>query len=329
MVLKYISLFSGIGGFEVAIHRLHPRAVCIGYSEIDPKAISVYERNFPTHANLGDVSRINRSALLSAVKKAGGCDLLVAGFPCNDLSSINIGGKGLKGPQSGLFYEMLRIIRILLSKNKRLNVVIENNASMAKVWKDMITKELSSLFGTIHVVKLNSGDMVVQNRRRYFWTTKLVPAYAGSKTQAWKDVLEKKPCTEATVNMISYLNSMVESNRLEYVKAKAVSLGLYKFVVNRNRAGMGSRWSKFVHHSDTDKPNSSPILSRPYPLIDRRGCAEGTFRIRRFTVKELARLFTFDDDHVPEDTSVNAAYSLFGKAVVVRVVEHVLKHVFK
>jgi hypothetical protein len=43
----------------------------------------------------------------------------------------------------------------------------------------------------------------------------------------------------------------------------------------------------------------------------------------------LARLFTFDDDHVPEDTTVNAAYGLFGKAVVVKVVEHVLKHVLK
>jgi DNA-cytosine methyltransferase len=329
MVLKYISLFSGIGGFEVAIHRLHPRAVCVGYSEIDPQAIAVYEKNFPKHSNLGNVKYISKRDLLSAVKKARGCDLLVAGFPCNDLSSINIGGKGLKGPQSGLFYELLRIIKILLSVNKHMDVVIENNASMAKVWKELITAELTTLLGNIHVVKMNSGDMVVQNRRRYFWTTKLVPAYAGSKTQAWKDVLEKNPCTEATENMISYLNSMVKSNRLEYVKAKAVSPGLYKFVVNRNRAGMSSRWSKFVHHSDTDKPNSSPILSRPYPLIDRRGCAEGTFRIRRFTVKELARLFTFDDDHLPEGTSVNAAYGLFGKAVVVKVVEHVLKHLLK
>jgi len=34
--MKYISLFSGIGGFEQAIHEVFPDAECLGYSEIDP-----------------------------------------------------------------------------------------------------------------------------------------------------------------------------------------------------------------------------------------------------------------------------------------------------
>ena len=50
--MKYISLFSGIGGFEVAIHRKWPNAVCLGYSEIKPSAIKVYETHFPDHINI-------------------------------------------------------------------------------------------------------------------------------------------------------------------------------------------------------------------------------------------------------------------------------------
>jgi site-specific DNA-cytosine methylase len=37
--VTYLSLFSGIGGFEKGIGK---RATCIGYSEIDPYAISIY-----------------------------------------------------------------------------------------------------------------------------------------------------------------------------------------------------------------------------------------------------------------------------------------------
>ena len=42
--MKFIDLFSGIGGFRIALEKLGGE--CIGYSEIDKNAISVYENNF-------------------------------------------------------------------------------------------------------------------------------------------------------------------------------------------------------------------------------------------------------------------------------------------
>ena len=64
-------------------------------------------------------------------------------------------------------------------------------------------------------------------------------------------------------------------------------------------------------------------------IADRRGLEKGHFRIRRFTVKELCRLFTFPDDYVAPSMTVNAAYETFGKAVVVRVIEHVVSEVVR
>ena len=52
--LRYMSLFTGIGGFEQAIHRVYPSAECVGFSEIKPAAIRVYSHHFPDHPNLGD-----------------------------------------------------------------------------------------------------------------------------------------------------------------------------------------------------------------------------------------------------------------------------------
>lgn len=50
--MKYLSLFSGIGGFELGIGE---KGTCVGYSEIDKYARQIYEKHFPTHKWLGDI----------------------------------------------------------------------------------------------------------------------------------------------------------------------------------------------------------------------------------------------------------------------------------
>lgn len=105
--LTYFSTFSGIGGFELGIEEaareLDIDTKCIGYSEIDKFASSVYERHFPNTKNYGDIKQINTNELPDF-------DLLVGGFPCQDASII---GKraGLAGERTGLFYELARILK--------------------------------------------------------------------------------------------------------------------------------------------------------------------------------------------------------------------------
>ena len=77
--MKYLSLFSGIGGFELGIG---DRAECIGYSEIDKYAIQIYKKHFK-HKNYGDITTIQ-------TKQLPDFDLLVGGFPCQ---SFSIAGK--------------------------------------------------------------------------------------------------------------------------------------------------------------------------------------------------------------------------------------------
>lgn len=47
--MKYFSMFSGIGGFELGIHRAVSGASCIGFSEIDKYAIQIYQKHFSEH----------------------------------------------------------------------------------------------------------------------------------------------------------------------------------------------------------------------------------------------------------------------------------------
>lgn len=194
--MKYLSLFSGIGGFEYGIEeawksiqgterrsvrpngdksntkkrsdeqpeawrdRLIKQPKNIGYSEIDKYAIQVYEKHFK-HKNYGDATKINPRELPDF-------DLLVGGFPCQ---AFSIAGKrkGFDDTRGTLFFD---IARILAEKKPRL-VVLENV-------KGLLSHEGGKTFQTIIGVLtdlgyfvewqvLNSKNFgVPQNRERVF-----------------------------------------------------------------------------------------------------------------------------------------------------------------
>ena len=98
--MRYLSLFSGVGGFELGLGENE----CIGYSEIEPKIIEIYQKHFPNHKNYGNITSIDPTTLPDF-------DLIVGGFPCPDFS---IAGKreGFDGRQGNLFFEIVRIARI-------------------------------------------------------------------------------------------------------------------------------------------------------------------------------------------------------------------------
>lgn len=98
---KYIDLFSGIGGFRVALDSLGGRSV--GFSEIDKFAIETYKANFndPENHDLGDVTQIED------VPEA---DLIVGGVPCQ---SWSVAGKmkGFDDPRGKLWFDSIELVR--------------------------------------------------------------------------------------------------------------------------------------------------------------------------------------------------------------------------
>lgn len=73
---KYVSLFSGVGGFEQALNRLGGK--CVMSSEIDKFANQAYEVLYG-HKTVGDVTKV-------ATGDVPNHDWLVAGFPCPTFS---------------------------------------------------------------------------------------------------------------------------------------------------------------------------------------------------------------------------------------------------
>ena len=113
-----VSLFAGIGGFDLALERNGVKVVAS--VEIDKHAQGVLRRHFPNSQLFGDIQEVTGEQLISAgfTPERG---VIVGGFPCQDLS---VAGKraGLAGARSGLFWEICR----LLDETKARYFILEN-----------------------------------------------------------------------------------------------------------------------------------------------------------------------------------------------------------
>ena len=106
LMLTGVSLFAGVGGFDLAMQRQGVKVVAS--VEIDKKCNEVLAQHFPDATQFTDVTTVTGKDLIDAgfTPRTG---IITGGFPCQDLS---VAGKraGLAGERSGLFWEIARIV---------------------------------------------------------------------------------------------------------------------------------------------------------------------------------------------------------------------------
>jgi DNA (cytosine-5)-methyltransferase 1 len=157
MEFKYVSLFSGIGGFEQALNPLGGE--CVMSSEIDAFANKSYEILYG-HKTEGDVTKI-------AAQDVPDHDLLVGGFPCQ---AFSVAGKrlGFDDTRGTLFFEIARIAK----EKQPKAILLENVKGLISHDKgktlDTIVQTLNDIGYTVDFEVLNSKFYVPQNRERIF-----------------------------------------------------------------------------------------------------------------------------------------------------------------
>uniref|UniRef100_A0A7N0U0Y4 DNA (cytosine-5-)-methyltransferase n=1 Tax=Kalanchoe fedtschenkoi TaxID=63787 RepID=A0A7N0U0Y4_KALFE len=115
--MNVLSLFSGIGGAEVALHKVGvplKNVLSIEISEINRRILrSWWEQTDQkgTLVELDDVQRVTNDILDKWARNFGGFDLIIGGSPCNNLSGSNrVSRDGLEGAHSSLFFDYFRIL---------------------------------------------------------------------------------------------------------------------------------------------------------------------------------------------------------------------------
>ncbi len=190
--LKFIDLFSGLGGFHLALKKLGHQ--CVFSSEINVKLADLYEQNFNLRPN-GDIRLIDTKNIPSH-------DVLCAGFPCQPFSKAGE-QLGTKCTISGdLFSE--HILRIIRYHRPRF-FIMENVANLEKhnggnTWLAM-RAQLEELGYSIDAKVLSPHRFrVPQIRKRLF----IVGDRLGLENFSWpnesrdhepdiRSILDKKP----------------------------------------------------------------------------------------------------------------------------------------
>jgi DNA (cytosine-5)-methyltransferase 1 len=333
--MKYLSLFSGIGGFELGItqayeniqelctknerqsertssgdserqsEQLHQlgdeRLSCIGFSEIDKYATQIYQKHFPNHKNYGDITKINEKTLPDF-------DLLVGGFPCQ---SFSIAGKrgGFEDTRGTMFFEIARIVkqkrpRLLLLEN--VKGLLSHNEGQTFL---TIVSTLDELGYDVQWQVLNSKNHgVPQNRERVF----IIGHLRGtSRPQVFPfgeggEVYEREQQREGCANTIT----ATYGHGVD-------TYGQRTFVADyRYDEGIRPR-KEFVSPTLTSTGCKENSLSGK-PLLSKDS------KIRRLTPTECARLQGFPDNW-HEGLSDTQAYKCYGNAVTVNVIKDIME----
>jgi len=163
--VRFVSLFAGVGGFDLGLEK--SGHTCVGQVEIDKNARAILERHWPNVPKHDDVQTAidwaNENGLTGTV------DLVVGGFPCQDLS---VAGKraGLAGKRSGLFFDALAFAQSVKAKT----ILLENvpgllSSNQGRDFGQLLIELANAGYSNIEWRVLNSQFFgVAQRRRRVF-----------------------------------------------------------------------------------------------------------------------------------------------------------------
>ena len=311
--IKYIDLFSGIGGMHLGLKRAarisKKKVNCLFYSEIDKYCVKTYEKNFPGSINLGDITLLNEQQIKKFKNKV---DIITAGFPCQPFS---FAGKkrGFKDKRGVLFFEIMRLAdtlkpKTILLENVRHLLSIDNGKVIKKIIKSL--QKNYYVFGPKILCSRDFG--VPQNRKRVFILAskkKINFNFPSPKRKKMKvgDILEKNKLSK------------------NYVISPSLWRGHVERKIRNKLRGVGFGYGLVTSQSDYTNTLSARYYKDGGEILLK---TKGQVRPRKLTPRECARLQGFPSNFIIP-VSDTQAYKQFGNSVTVNVIDEIFKSLFQ
>lgn len=311
--MNVLSLFDGISCGQLALERTNIKVDSYYASEINQNCIQLTQRHFPNTIQLGDVCKIDNNVLKTLPK----IDLLIAGSPCQNLSRAG-NGMGLKGDESKLFYEYVRVLKWIKENNNPNIKFLLENVEMKNSNKEIISNELKT-----QPILINSKLVSAQNRPRLYWCNFDVDL-PNDKNIKLKDILIDEDI------------DLVEKNGLKFdIRLSEKSMNLV-FIHNNQIAVKQATKQGFIYALDgdginlqfpTSKTRRGRVIKQKSSTLDRQCdcCVLINDVIRKLNINELEKLQTLPVDYTI-GFSENERKSMIGNGWTVDVIAHIFKN---
>lgn len=159
--MKYISLFSGCGGFDTGFEATG--FTCVAAFDNDPHVVNVFNKNLKGQAYVHDLNSLDLPITLENDE----IDVLVTGSPCQGFSTA--GNRKLDDPRNSLLLVAGRFARKVNPKVIVCENVMGSMAGKHKEYWDKLTQELTDLGYHCHFLKCSAPDFgLAQLRKRIF-----------------------------------------------------------------------------------------------------------------------------------------------------------------
>ena len=309
--MKFIDIFSGIGGFRSGLEKAGHK--CIGHIEIDKYANKSYEAIYGGDDLIGTDIRAITDQRLREFR--GECDLVVGGFPCQ---AFSVAGhrKGFEDTRGTLFFDIARIAKyhkpqVMLLENVK-GLIGHDKGQTFKTIIDVLTVELG--YHVQHKV-LNTAEYanIPQNRERI---------YIVATKRNIGDVFPQK--IQLTRTITDILNHDKQDEKYYYNKHRYYP----QLQAEITKFDTVYQWRR--HYVRENKNKLCPTLTanmgtggHNVPLI------KDSFGIRKLTPKECLSFQGFDESFQFPDLPESQKFKQVGNSISVPVATAIIKNILR
>jgi DNA (cytosine-5)-methyltransferase 1 len=338
--LRVASLFSGAGGLDLGFERaLDGKGFHVVWAnEYDKTITPTFRKNFPNtrlvEGSIADLSSDDlddgKHSLLPSAGPEGAVAGLLGGPPCQSWSEAGA-RRGSEDPRGQLFFEYIRILRLLkpaffLAENVSGILFERHKEALARILEEF---RLSGY--NVYYSKLNAVDFdVPEDRERVI--------FVGFRSDlpiqtdfAFPLPVKKKKTLEVIRKWAASAKPFESESRDKKFQNEWMEGGFSPIFLSRNRVRDWHEPSFTVQatarhapiHPSAGKMQKAGTDKFIFsPEAEKRGL------VRRLTVREAAEIQTFPSSFSFEFTNIVTGYKMVGNAVPVKFAEHLAKAIF-
>lgn len=299
---KVVSLFAGIGGFDIAFKKAGFEIVWA--NDFDKYAVQTYKANVGNEIILGDI--------LDLKNNIPSHDILCGGFPCQPFSTLGE-LKGFKDERGTLFFHIIEIAK----KHETKILVLENvknliNHDNKNTFNRMLKELRENGYDVVYQV-LNTQDFgIPQRRNRVFIIAFLKSFFKDIKDFSFPNSQKSNLTLQDLLDKDVDEKYFISTKMIKTILGKGTKGYIVNPKIDEKIAKTLTATMHKCHRASQDNYVTDEINFNKFKNPDKTN-------IRRLTPDECRKLQGFPDNwkQVVSDTQ---AYKQFGNAVSVNVV---------